>query len=141
MVHDIQASLHAMMAENNAKLTIVNPDMELNVYPTHFHRILLNLIQNGIKFRQEETPKIIVKASETRNYWQIEVEDNGIGIEEEQLPHIFKLFYHKNLKSNSESHGIGLSVVRRLVQEHEGSIRVKSEVGKGTTFIFTILKA
>jgi PAS domain S-box-containing protein len=140
VINDIQNSLHAMMAENSVKISVLKPDTKLDVYPTHFHRILLNLIQNGIKFRRAETPEIKIKASETDHYWQIEVEDNGIGIPADEIPHIFKMFYAKNRLKNNDSHGIGLSVVRRLVQEHEGSIRVNSELGRGTNFIFTVIK-
>jgi signal transduction histidine kinase len=98
-------------------------------------RIILNLISNAIKFT-DEGGNINVTLKDMNSYIEIMVEDNGIGIPEEQLPLIFNRFKQvdKSLARRQEGSGIGLSIVKSLVEMHEGTIELFSEVGKGTKF-------
>ena len=101
--------------------------------------IFTNLISNGIKFNHEGG-SVLIKAKEQDDHIIIEVSDTGIGIIKEDLPFIFDEFFR--VKSDKTRHiagtGLGLSIVKKIAEAHSGSIKVESELGKGSTF-FVIL--
>ena len=104
-------------------------------------RVLTNLLSNAIKFTRE-FGKILVVAKKIKlsdqPYLQLLVKDNGIGISEEQLPYIFDRFHQANPARENQGTGIGLALVKELVDVMKGAIRVESEPGKGTTFFLTL---
>lgn len=104
--------------------------------PDKIERILLNLLSNAIKFTKQGD-KISIHMKSTEDTILISVKDSGIGIKKEDLAIIFERFrqVNKSLTRNNEGSGIGLALVRSLVQMHHGSIVVKSEYGKGSEFI------
>ncbi|WKV14101.1 sensor histidine kinase [Marivirga harenae] len=104
-----------------------------------FTRLLQNLVQNSIKYRASERPKIIIMARESRFSYLFSVEDNGIGISEKNFQRIFKVFQKVDDK-DSQSHGIGLAVCKKIVETHFGEIDIESQVGQGTIFHFSISK-
>lgn len=99
-------------------------------------RIMLNLLSNSIKFT-EKGGKIEVDVYEEENKVKISVKDNGLGVPKDKLEMIFDRFAQvdTSLRRRTEGSGIGLSLVKALVELHEGSISVQSELGKGTEFI------
>lgn len=102
-------------------------------------RIMLNLLSNAIKFTGKRG-NIEIRVSDKNESVEITVKDNGIGISENNLDLIFERFRQvdKSLTRNQEGSGIGLAIVKSLVEMHKGSIRVLSKVGKGTTFIIVL---
>ncbi|WP_293050395.1 hybrid sensor histidine kinase/response regulator transcription factor [Paludibacter sp.] len=109
--------------------------------PDKLDKVLYNLLSNAFKF----TPSggsIIVKLNfptqEGLTFLQLAVSDTGEGIHEKDLPHIFSRFYISNSSDQSQSNGIGLSLVRDLLQIHKGEINVVSKLHVGTTFTFEI---
>lgn len=98
-------------------------------------RIMLNLLSNALKFT-DEGGSIVVSINSYDNKVHISVEDNGIGIHEDKLKIIFKRFRQvdKSFTRNREGSGIGLSIVKGLVEMHNGSIRVESQYKKGSRF-------
>ncbi|GLC32822.1 PAS domain-containing sensor histidine kinase [Clostridium omnivorum] len=104
-----------------------------------YERILLNLLSNAIKF-SEKDKFIYVNLQSIKEYICIEVEDNGIGIPHDKQNIIFERFgqVDSSLSRQAEGTGIGLSLVKKLVEALGGSITVKSEVGKGSTFTILI---
>jgi PAS domain S-box-containing protein len=102
-------------------------------------RIILNLISNAIKF-SNEGGDIFVNIKNIDEWVEISVKDNGIGIKKDHLEIIFDRFKQidKSLSRNAEGTGIGLALVKSIVELHGGSIDVKSEYGKGSTFIVRI---
>lgn len=102
-------------------------------------RIILNLLSNSIKYIKEDG-KIRVGITSTDNEVIVSIKDNGIGIPKEKLEAIFQRFVQVDniLTRKCEGSGIGLSIVKSLIDLHGGSISVKSEEGKGTEFIFTL---
>ena len=101
-------------------------------------RLFQNLIGNAIKFRREEPPKIHIRASQCEEGWLISVRDNGIGIDMQFADRVFEVFQRLHTRQQYEGTGIGLAVCRRIVEQHGGRIWLESEVGKGTTFFFTL---
>ena len=106
---------------------------------THLYNILSNILDNAIKY-SGDSPHIQITAEERNGSVIIRITDNGIGIEEEHLAHIFDKFYRV---SNSKrppvrGYGIGLFYVKTMIHMHNGTIRVESQPGKGSCFIITL---
>ncbi|WP_298417693.1 PAS domain-containing sensor histidine kinase [uncultured Kordia sp.] len=106
--------------------------------PTKFQQLFQNLMSNAIKFSNKEKGIVVIDYVEKPSFYQFSVKDNGIGIEKKFHDRIFKIFH--SLNKSKESTGIGLSIVKKIVDLYEGTIWLESELGKGTTFFFTIKK-
>lgn len=106
-------------------------------------RMLINLVTNGIKYRNEEAPqqpfvKVELRASEDGRV-VIKVKDNGIGISEKDCERIFDRFYKVDkARSDKDSFGLGLSMVKWIAEAHGGSVEVESAIGKGSEFTVTL---
>jgi len=101
------------------------------------HEIFQNLISNAIKYNRPENGVIKINYLNLGTQYQFNIEDTGIGIKEEHYEKIFKLFQTLQSKDTNENTGIGLTIVKKLVEEAGGKIWLESEVGKGTKFHFT----
>jgi nitrogen fixation/metabolism regulation signal transduction histidine kinase len=108
----------------NCKDEIISGDKLL------FKQVLVNLFKNSIESIGEKLGEIIITVNENDEFVTILFKDNGIGIKKEELSKIFDLYYSKKKGGT----GLGLTMVRRIIDEHSGNIRVESTVGKGTTF-------
>jgi PAS domain S-box-containing protein len=101
-------------------------------------QLFQNLIGNAIKFRGEAPPQILVDARRERDRWVFSVKDNGIGIDPQYAERIFQMFQRLHERGKYEGSGIGLAIVKRIVERHGGQIWVESARGAGTTFFFTL---
>ena len=101
-------------------------------------QLFQNLISNAVKYCDKAEGLVEVGFENKNDYWKFFVKDNGIGIEEKYFEKIFKTF--GKLESNVNSSGIGLSIVKKIVNLYNGEIWVESEVGVGSTFYFTLKK-
>ncbi|WP_438961394.1 sensor histidine kinase [Nonlabens sp.] len=117
-------------------------NMELNINKSAMEQILINLIGNAQKYNDKEKIKISISAGESLDSYKISVRDNGMGIPEDKKEEIFKMFSTLNISDRlgKKGNGIGLNTVLKLVEKLNGSIDVKSELGKGTEFIVTLSK-
>jgi PAS domain S-box-containing protein len=98
-----------------------------------------NLIANAVRFAgSQEKPKIKIGWKKQKDQYQFWVEDNGVGIIEGDKKKIFKTFVQGSLVSSEEGTGVGLSIAKKVIESHGGRIWVKSELGSGATFYFTI---
>jgi signal transduction histidine kinase len=89
-------------------------------------------MENGCKYSASRRMRLVLICSRQGN--TLKFIDNGIGIPEADLPHIFEPFYRATNSSSSRGHGIGLSLVHKIVRIHKGQISVKSKLGQGTRF-------
>jgi chemotaxis family two-component system sensor kinase Cph1 len=101
-------------------------------------QLFQNLIGNALKFHGEEAPRVEISAARKGNDWIFSVRDNGIGIDPQYKDRIFELFQRLHTHEEYSGTGIGLTIAKKIVEQHGGRIWVDSEPGKGTTFSFTI---
>jgi PAS domain S-box-containing protein len=140
------SNLEVAIRETEAEITI-DPDSLPNVIGDDVQLIQLfqNLVGNSIKFSKPGvSPKVkisAVKDPQNSQFWLFSVQDNGIGIDSAHSERIFEIFQRLNLRSDYPGTGIGLAVARKIVERHQGTIRVESAVGKGATFLFTLLRS
>ena len=102
-------------------------------------QLFQNLISNAVKFIDKEEGKVEISVTEFAKHYQFSVSDNGIGIEKQFHDKIFKIFHALN--KSKESTGVGLSIVKKIVELHGGDIWLESTPGEGTTFFFTLNKS
>lgn len=110
-------------------------NFKLEVDPVHISNVVFNLLDNAIKYCEVQ-PHVVLRTKNEKNNFELEISDNGIGIKREDLKLIFDKFYRVptgNLH-NVKGFGLGLYYVKIVIEQHGGSIHVKSSVGKGTTF-------
>jgi chemotaxis family two-component system sensor kinase Cph1 len=130
-------SLQTRIEESRAKITY-DPLPTVPGVSTQLTRLFQNLIGNAIKFRREEPLEIHIGASQGEEGWQVWVRDNGIGIDMKSAERVFQVFQRLHTREEYEGTGIGLAVCKRIVEQHGGRIWLESEIGKGTTFYFTL---
>ena len=112
---------------------------EMPVIMSHrnqIEQVIHNLLSNAIKFSSDEDAEIIWRSKEEEDHFEISIQDNGIGIEEKYFEKIFKLF--QSLDVRQDSTGVGLAIVKKVVNALGGRVWLTSEYGTGTTFYFTI---
>jgi PAS domain S-box-containing protein len=139
LIKEVEADLNSLISETNAK--IVKSGLPIiKAYPVELKLLFQNLIANAIKFRKKESvPEIYISAAKIRSAWYFEVKDNGIGIAEENREKVFHMFKRLHNKNEYEGTGIGLAYCKKIVELHNGTITIESQVGIGSTFKFTIL--
>ena len=101
-------------------------------------QVFQNLIGNALKFHGEHPPHIRIGAKPSDDKWVFHVEDNGIGIEKEYAERVFHMFQRLNERGRYEGSGIGLAIVKKIVERHGGRVWFESKPNIGTTFYFTI---
>ncbi|WCT14727.1 sensor histidine kinase [Mucilaginibacter jinjuensis] len=128
--------------KNDIVLTSNQPEVFAAINVEKFQRVIDNLISNAIKF-SKETDKIEVNVTQSKTGILIEVKDYGLGIPKEMLPHIFERFSKAGRQGvrGEQSTGLGLSIVRQIVEKHHGQIEVQSEEKKGSTFRISLPQA
>jgi signal transduction histidine kinase len=107
--------------------------------PMQMRQVFQNLIGNALKFKRSGVPPVVqVAAKLGKNGHTIVVQDNGIGFEQQYAERVFEIFQRLHGRSEYEGTGMGLAIVKKILERHVGSIRAESEKGKGTRFILTL---
>ena len=132
--------LQGIIQETEAEI-IVDDLPTVSVNPTEISQLLRNLISNSLKFRSKEKPRIEITSELKKERWSIAIKDNGIGIEPEHHSKIFQVFKRLHSQEQYSGSGVGLSICQKIIERHQGTIEVKSQLGKGSTFSFTLPKA
>jgi PAS domain S-box-containing protein len=109
--------------------------------PTRIQQVFQNLISNAIKYMDKPEGKIHVGCADEGTHWRFSVTDNGPGIDQRHFERIFQLFQTLAPRDRIESTGVGLALVKKIVEMYGGEVTVQSRVGEGSTFAFTMPKA
>ncbi|MBO4542577.1 MAG: ATP-binding protein [Bacteroidales bacterium] len=137
---DIKATKMGVKIAINAdesKQYIVNADRE------NIQKVLVNLIDNAIKYNDKTNGKVKISFIDyDKNTYMIEVQDNGIGIDEQYLPRIFERFFRvdKDRSRKTGGSGLGLAIVKHVIDAHKQILQVDSKLGEGSSFRFTLQK-
>lgn len=126
-----------LIEEKNANISYENLPVVWADY-TQLVQVFQNLISNSIKYNEQEQPTIHISAEKKVNDWIFKVEDNGIGIDSHHGDRVFKIFQRLHGRDEYEGTGIGLAIVKRIVEQHGGMIWYDSKPGEGSIFYFSI---
>jgi light-regulated signal transduction histidine kinase (bacteriophytochrome) len=130
------AMIEPAMEQSRAQVTH-DPLPEVYGDPTQISHVFASLIDNSIKFRSEQPPRIRVAATTGATSWVFSVSDNGIGIDPKHADRIFGVF--KRVYNDAyPGAGMGLPIARRIIESHGGTISVESQLGQGAKFSFTL---
>ncbi|WP_307905434.1 sensor histidine kinase [Haliovirga abyssi] len=146
VIEETKDSLVSRIMATNAKVNynfnLKNENGYINIDKEKVITILKNLIENGIIYNNK-IPEITVNISENESYYEFDIKDNGIGIEEIELKNIFKRFYRidKARGNNLAGTGLGLAIVNDIISNYKGEIEIESKMGKGTKFKVKLPKA
>jgi PAS domain S-box-containing protein len=141
VINVVKEDLSLKIIDSNAE--IKHPELPV-VYGDEgrMRRLFQNFIGNSIKFRRPDVdPKIEIEWSDVGEKYQFKIKDNGIGIKEEYFERIFTIFQRLHTREEYEGTGIGLAICKKIVDKHDSTIRVESEYGKGSSFIFELNKS
>lgn len=121
---------------------LLNPDTQIIADPEQMKKVINNIIGNSIKYMDKEKGIIDIRLLEDTDSVRVEIEDNGKGIEAKDLGNIFERFYRTDASRNSSQggSGIGLSIVKKIIEDHGGYIWATSKEGEGTCMNFVIRK-
>lgn len=138
LINDVLQELQADIASSRATIETENIPEEISCDSSLLYDVFLNLIYNAIKFRSERPLLVKISATKQENNWLFAITDNGIGISEEYKDKIFVILQKLHANEEHGGTGIGLAVVKKIIEMHGGKIWVESEPGNGSTFYFTL---
>jgi len=127
--------------EKHVEVTIENELPVVMGEETHIMQVFRNLLDNAIKYMDKPKGLVSIGCAEDDGFWKFRVADNGPGIEERYFEKIFKIFQILSTRDVRESTGMGLAVVRKIVEMYGGRVWVQSKTGIGSTFFFSLPKA
>lgn len=130
-------NINALVEEKGAVIDWVTLP-SVNADSGQMEQLFQNLLANGIKFQKNRHPTIQVRVESVNEQWQFSVADNGIGIAQEHVQKIFKIFKRLHAQTEFPGTGIGLAICNKIVERHSGKIWVQSVPGDGSTFYFTL---
>ena len=138
VLQEVIADLDISIKESNAKIiTATLPVLQGN--ETELKRLFQNLISNAIKFHKKNVfPEISITVEEKEKEYLFAIKDNGIGIEEKYMNKLFIIFQRLHTAEEYPGTGIGLATCKKIVTLHKGKIWIKSKLGEGSTFYFTL---
>jgi light-regulated signal transduction histidine kinase (bacteriophytochrome) len=134
-----ELNLRLAIKESKAKITW-EPLPVIKADEVQMVQIFQNLIDNAIKFRGKKPPIIHISAKQEESEWIFWVKDNGIGIDPKYFDRIFLIFQRLHNRDKYPGTGIGLAIVKRIVESYGGRAWIESGLQKGSTFYFTIPK-
>ncbi len=138
VVHDAASDFEIALEKSGGSLEI-GPLPQVQGDAARLRQLFSNLIGNALKFRDAAPPRVVIGGRKEhksgRSGWEISVSDNGIGFDEADLPRILEVFGRLHPRNRFAGTGIGLSICRKVAQEHGGDLTAHSQVGAGATFI------
>jgi light-regulated signal transduction histidine kinase (bacteriophytochrome) len=140
IVSDALGDLYSTIQENEAVFKI-DVEHKILVDQSQATQLFQNLVANAIKYRSEKRPEIEISSKRLGIYVQFKIQDNGIGFEPRYAEKIFVLFKRLHTRDTYDGAGVGLSICKKIVERHGGTISAESSPGQGTCITFTLPKA
>jgi signal transduction histidine kinase len=143
VIQQVLQDLEFKIRKSNAKIQL-GPLPEIEIHPFQIQQVFMNLIGNSLKFQKNGTPPLIEITSEPSHcsngnpVYKISVKDNGIGFNQKYMEKAFKPLERLVGRSEYEGTGMGLSICKRIIERHDGTITAKSSLGEGSTFIIVL---
>lgn len=134
----VREVIDLLSPQANVTIRIESPLPTIVTEPTRMQQIFQNLFSNAIKYTDKPHCEIRVACNAEDEYWKFSVTDNGPGIESRHFDRIFQLFQTLAPRDRIESTGVGLTLIKKIVEMYGGSIWLVSTIGQGTTFFFTL---
>ncbi|MFC1623717.1 ATP-binding protein [Candidatus Omnitrophota bacterium] len=142
LLSDVKKNLVYSLEERNVDLKVMENLPTLTCDNIRISEVFSNLISNAIKYSKKDIrPVIEIGYRDKGDFYEFYVKDNGIGIDEEYYDKVFQIFQRLHAKGEYEGTGAGLTIVKKIIENHSGKIWVTSEVGAGSTFYFTLPKS
>ena len=143
---DCVEDLHLELEVENINVVYENSvdhDIKVVADAEQLKRVIHNIIGNSVKYMDKPEGIIKIRIAENENFVQVDIEDNGAGIDKGDLSFIFDRFYRADASRSTKSggSGLGLAIAKKVIEDHFGRIWVESEKNKGTTISFTLKKA
>jgi PAS domain S-box-containing protein len=140
LLGEVLENLHAAIEQSEADIRLPGVLPVLWGDRSQLLQLFQNLLGNALKYRGSATPVVTVHVDERDHDWLFAVRDNGIGIAQEHWEKVFVLFQRATQTSAASGTGIGLALCKRVVERHGGKIWLESQLGKGSSFYFTLPK-
>ncbi|MGB1205371.1 MAG: sensor histidine kinase [Chitinophagales bacterium] len=141
LMNIVSKNLSFFIRKNNVIINYENLPTNIYITQSKITQVLQNIIANAIKFRHiNRRCSLVITAKEYNDYWRFAISDNGIGIQEEYFHKIFEVFRKLHSPTEYQGTGMGLSICKKIIEQHDGKIWLESTYGTGTTFYFTISK-
>ncbi len=135
VINDIREIIYI---PDHVNVIIMDPLPTIKADATKMHQLFQNLIGNAVTKIEKEEGIVAIGVQEKKDFWEFYIRDNGVGIPQEYHEKIFKIF--QSIGNGERSTGIGLSIVKKIVELYHGEIWLESEIDQGTTFFFTLKK-
>ena len=142
LMDDVKTRFDARASANRVRIC-VNSDEDLPLAvgdEEKLGQVLVNLVDNALKFTREGGSVTLFATAREKDV-EVQVQDTGIGIDREDLPHVFERFYKVDRSRRDPGTGLGLAIVKHIVQLHGGDVRASSDPGVGSTFVFSLPRA
>lgn len=145
LAEEVMNALEIKTTKNNVTVQLNNEEKPVFVIADKekIRQVFTNLVDNSIRYRSPENARIKISFFDMDENILIEITDNGIGIEQEEIPRVFERFYRteKGRTSSRKGKGLGLAIVKHIISSHNQTVHIRSSVGIGTTVGFTLKKA
>lgn len=132
--------IDSLLKPESIRIEIENQLPVITGSRVHYQQVFQNLLSNSIKFMDKSKGIITIGSEKQGKFWKFRVKDNGPGIDSKYSEKIFQIFQTLSPNKGEDSTGIGLTLVKKIVELHKGKIEMVSEVGKGCIFYFTLPK-
>ncbi len=133
----IKEAIDSVAPSPEFEIVIANPMPTFKTEALLLRQVFANLIDNAIKYHPHNSGKVTISVTETEKFYQFAVADNGMGIDPQYHERIFTIFQTLQARDTIESTGIGLSIVKKIIEGQGGKIWVESQLGDGAIFYFT----
>ena len=142
LVDQVVKQCQALILDKSIRVAANVPQSAPQVYADRdmMRQVMVNLLENALKFTPQDG-RVTISVAENGSLVRVLVEDTGMGISSENLPHIFERFYKVDRSRRDAGTGLGLAIVKHIVEAHGGDVSVKSQEGLGSTFTFTVPRA